>query len=68
MGHWAATDVLLVSQFPLRDDDLLHMPVSLPPHFLSIFGSVAQADTSNVTQVLGRELKPVNISPKTRGK
>lgn len=59
---------LLVSQFPFSDDDLHHMPVNLPLHFLSILGCVAQADTSNVAQVLGRKLELVNISPKKRGK
>lgn len=60
-------ELLLVSQFPFSDDDLFHKPVSLPLYFLSILGCVAQADTSNIAHVLGRKLKPVNISPKKRG-
>lgn len=47
-----ASSSLLVSQLFLGDDDLLHVPVSLALHFLAIFGDVAQADTSNVPQVL----------------
>lgn len=66
LGHCAVTNILLVSQFPFSDDDLLHMPVNLPLYFLSILGCVAQADTSNVPQSLGRKLEPVNISPKKR--
>lgn len=63
MMHVTWVTVLLVSQFPLGDDDLLHIPVNLPLYFLSVLGRVAQADTSDVTQVLGRKLEPVNISP-----
>lgn len=53
----------LVSQLLLRDDELLHAPVHLPLHFLPVLGRVAQADTGDVAQVLGRKLKPVNVSP-----
>lgn len=58
---------LLVSQLSFSDDNLLYMPVSLPLHLLSILGRMAQADTSNVTQVLGRKLKSVHISPEKSG-
>lgn len=64
MGPRAVTDVLLVSQFLFGDNDLLHMPVNLPLYFLPVLGCVAQADTSDVIQVLGRKLELVNISPK----
>lgn len=68
MGHCAVTNILLVSQFLFSDDNLLHIPVNLPFYFLSILGCVAQADTSDVPQSLGRKLEPVNISPKKRRK
>lgn len=68
MGRRAVTSVLLVSQFLFGDDDLLHMPINLPLYFLSILGRVAQADPSDVIQVLGRKLELVNISPEKRGK
>lgn len=68
MGRRALTSVLLVSQFLFGDDDLLHMPINLPLYFLSILGRVAQADTSDVIQVLGRKLELVNLSPEKRGK
>lgn len=55
---------LLVSQFFLGDDHLLHMPVSLPLHFLAIFGGVAQANTSNIPQVFERKLKFIDAAPK----
>lgn len=55
---------LPVSQLLFSDNNLLDVPVRLSLHFLPIFGCVAQADTSDVAQVLGRKLKLVNIPPK----
>ena len=60
-------DVLLVSQFSFSDGDNHHMPVKFPLYFLSILGWVAQADSCDITQVLGRKLKSVDISPKKWG-
>lgn len=51
-----------VAQLFLYDNDLLHMPVCLPLYLLTIFGGVAKADASNITQVLGRKLKVICAS------
>lgn len=40
------------------------MPVKRRLDFLAVFGCVAHADADDVAQVLGRKLKPVNVSPK----
>lgn len=64
----SAVNVLLVSQFFFSDDDILHKPINLTLHLLSILGCVAQAYTCNVTQVLGRKLELVDVSSKKRGR
>ncbi|TNN43298.1 hypothetical protein EYF80_046518 [Liparis tanakae] len=67
VAHGAGTDVSPVSQFPFSDNDLFHFPENLPLYFLSVLGGVAQADTGDIAQVLGRKVKLVSISPTKRG-
>lgn len=59
----AAVRLLLVPKFFFSHNNLLNKPENFPLHFLPILGSVAQADGSHVTEVLGRKLEPVNIAP-----
>lgn len=57
---------VLVSKLFFCYNNLFYMPVSLPFHFLPIFGCVAQTDGSNIANILWRKLKSVNISPEKK--